>query len=46
MTKYEINLEIQNEGKIGFEVDPKTFESISKYCQENFPEYDWHVLKQ
>jgi len=46
MTKYEINFEVQNKGKIGFEVDSNTFETISKFCQENFPEYDWKILKQ
>ena len=46
MTKYEINLELQGGKTIGFEVNSNTFTSISKYCQDNFPEYNWEVLKQ
>lgn len=46
MTKYEINFEVQDQGKVGFEVNSNTFEKISKFCQENFPEYNWQILKQ
>ena len=46
MTKYEVNFEVQDHGTIGFEVNPDTFDNISKFCQENFPEYNWQILKQ
>jgi len=46
MTKYEINFEVQDQGKIGFDVNSATFESISKFCRKNFPEYNWQILQQ
>lgn len=46
MTKYEINFKVQDAGKIAFEVNEDTFETISRFCQEKFPEYNWQILKQ
>jgi hypothetical protein len=46
MDKYKLSFEVENVGPIEFDVTESTFKAITKFCQENFPEYDWKTSIQ
>lgn len=43
--KHKITLKIKNiESPIEIDVEENTFNQISKFCQEKYPDKDWEII--
>ncbi len=46
MEKYKLKFEVENSGPIEFDVTKETFNSISDFCKQNYPDIDWKTYSK
>ena len=44
MNEYRVSFEVKDVGSIEFDVPEKTYNEISKFCKEEFPEIEWKTF--